>query len=828
VGFRVTDGSSSNKNMHGKANAGSAVALKRRRQPLEGSASVDGCGGTGSDDDDDDVEGSDPDSASSAAAFTTEDSDVLPAWQAPGRVRDGDDDDDASVGVVTRRRAADRAEDNKDNDKDNEFDDKDNDMDAATSSAAEPSLMAATVDPDAELRRQAFGVPVAVPDAEAFFPDAGARLTVRLGAVMAGHKRDLHTCLKDGCACEGVFYKDFNCLKSAMLAVVSLHVTRVGADGAPARPAAAVVAAWKALRASEPNVQVRYNGEFAPVVVSTCEWVPICASDEAATAGMSVAERRVAGAWHVTFRPTTVTDRLNAMCCARVSVGFNIVDSGAFEIRTKPSEWMVLEGLPLSWTADKFNDAMAEVGPKGALVSTLLIPAGRKGCTGATGFARYASRIRAGEALFAWLESPHSSEQAGEGGAIASLIQSLNRVFKDKPDGSGDLIAYGVRHPDDCRRGVVYAQVQVRLGPAAERALEVARRLTVTERVPRAAAAVADDVIASNKGKGKAKAKAKVGKAKGAAGAGAHASDSEDDDEEAGWGGGGRSKRARTVWDVTDPALAGPIEPTMPVDLAVRDHFRPVHLLYSGAVGVFELPAAASDARTAHARRSSKDRVRAGPLPPIDGEQSDFEDYDDADSDAASAPSPVAASPTPAGTAFPQPGFAATGAMLGGDVDAGFFVAPAEGDVSESSVESAMAPMMPSGVDALMARSGSGSVSDGTGSDSPSAPGLARFKAPAVGGAVSRGYSFSGVRADAGPGVGAGRVASGGLLGLGDAGAREVDRLDAGLKACLAGVPEGFSAAALGALDSGSEDERREAAVGFDAAFRDLLATPLP
>lgn len=382
-------------------------------------------------------------------------------------------------------------------------------------------------DNDDELRRRALSVPVTVPEGAFFFPDKAVRLTVRLGSVTGGYKRDLNACCKDGCQCEGVFYKDFNCLKCHLLAVVSL-------DASPHATDAGVAASWAYLRANAPSLVVSYDDQFTRVTISKTEWVRTGPGR--------------AGAWHVTFRPLVDTNRLNAMCWVRTSVGPNCVDTGAFEIRTKPSAWLLLEGVPASWTNEQLKDAVTAVDRKGALKSTVLL---RPECSsgGAIGFVQYTGRVRAGEALFDWMESPHAAEKhPGGGGIVASYIRSQNRTFRQS---NGETVAHGIRNPDDCRRGIVYAQVQVRDCEASEAARDRARRLIVPLAAEKRLIEPEDDAV----------------------------------DEQ-----GGRPKRARRTWELVDSEMAAPRLPTLPSGFLPRAAMRPLHLANSGAVGEWEVP----------------------------------------------------------------------------------------------------------------------------------------------------------------------------------------------------------------------------------------------
>lgn len=382
---------------------------------------------------------------------------------------------------------------------------------------------------DDELRVRALVVPVDVPAGACFYPDHGCRLSIRMGSVLAGHERGLNACLKEDCACEGVFYKEFNCLKSHLYAVISLSVTR-GASPA------AVRAAWADLRATQPELAISYNDAFTDVTVSAARWVDTpTATDE------------YAGQWRITFRPTVDTDRLNAMCWPRATVGANVVDGGVFEIRTKPSCWLVFEGVPLSWDADQFEEAVRSIDVKGALVSTTLARS-EDSASGPLGFAKFSDRVRAGEACFAFMESPHAAEQVEDGAGIkVSLVRSLNRQIKRRRDGRVEVTS--VRHPATCRRGIVYAQVQVRRTPAAMERRRAARRLVLPRAVKRSADAD---------------------------------SDCDDDDDCA------RVKRARCVWDMVEPAMSGPPLPTLPVAVVPRARQRPLHLASTAEVAVWE------------------------------------------------------------------------------------------------------------------------------------------------------------------------------------------------------------------------------------------------
>ena len=233
-----------------------------------------------------------------------------------------------------------------------------------------------------------------------FLPDHGCKLIASLSFLdpEAG-PRPLYSCVRPECGCAGVFFKDCGGLGCQLQ-------VRVWVEGEP-RDAAARERV-RAFFADRPPEVTLFDGKDA-VTVST----PQCRKFTA-TPGVSGG-----GVWTVTFRPQRITGE-GVLACLKVVVGPNVVWTPGIELRTKPSEWLMVHGLREDATVGDVSALMARCSPHKPNAIVVRRVDGRVGA-----FVQFPSRAVATGALVGW------KSLAPEPTTALSLIISLNRAYKD-------------------------------------------------------------------------------------------------------------------------------------------------------------------------------------------------------------------------------------------------------------------------------------------------------------------------------------------------------------------------------------------------------------
>ncbi len=191
---------------------------------------------------------------------------------------------------------------------------------------------------------------------------------------LAARTRPLYACVRDGCGCDGIFY---TCFQRASRVRVTLALVRGGGGGVDARAAAAFAA-------TRPVVRILHVGGAVEVVD--------CAGAV-----------HVDGAWRVDVQPAVIG--AGAVIDARVGLR-HAVRSRPFEVATKPSNWLLVEGGPAGEVAGALRAAGA---------SRVIAQPGRD-----VTFAEYRTRCDAAAA--------GAEVEARVRGALPSLILALGRA----------------------------------------------------------------------------------------------------------------------------------------------------------------------------------------------------------------------------------------------------------------------------------------------------------------------------------------------------------------------------------------------------------------
>lgn len=257
-----------------------------------------------------------------------------------------------------------------------------------------------------------------------------------------GNARDLYPCLRDGCSCAGVFYKDFGGTSSSIRITVSLDASRVD----PSR----VDAVCEQFRLGAPDVDFVYTcaspgqtgseirqgfvvksywveGDARPVIGGGGGGGGAASSDSVSSASSSSS---LGGSWILLVRPKHITNQ--GLAQLRVAVGPNMVWSDAFEVRTKPSEWLLLQTLPAAWGEAEVRECIRRHQASGAKAPRAVVMRKGLGCTERHALVRMKDRT---EVSGVWQRFRVGSlhRDSDEAAIVMSLAGSISRQFKEDP-----------------------------------------------------------------------------------------------------------------------------------------------------------------------------------------------------------------------------------------------------------------------------------------------------------------------------------------------------------------------------------------------------------
>jgi len=351
------------------------------------------------------------------------------------------------------------------------------------------------------------------------YASVGARLRVRMLLKLGHTLRDLYPCFRTQCQCTGVFFKDFFCAKSRLVAAV-------GVDTRGMSSPAAQDAVHSHFRAHPPSVELQFGAQRHDGCLERSLWVspspsslspsPSSSSRGAShastthhlpsqAAGVGCVKR---GEWHLVlkpkrlpqfgqlircvvtaspsclpFSPHAATTYRSSSSCSHLSSSSSSsspdrhsVTSHAFEVRTKPSEWLCVEGLPHSWadpalvqsllsvqaptpcTADSERSFYAASHPGPAPLRLFVHHDGLSGCRYA--FAKFTKRTQARDVMLAFMAAAARGDAHPRLGAITvSMMGSMNRQVVDDPQ------LEFVPAPSKCVRGQWAEQRLVSIQP---------------------------------------------------------------------------------------------------------------------------------------------------------------------------------------------------------------------------------------------------------------------------------------------------------------------------------------------------------------------------
>ncbi len=169
-----------------------------------------------------------------------------------------------------------------------------------------------------------------------FLPDLGCVLASSLHYVHnTGTERTLFPCVNQRCRCSGVFFKDYGGRSSVLKLRVWVH--RHAATALSERDAARVCAYF---RAAVPKMFLVFMPDWT--IVEGC--APTGAGVESVTFKAD-ASMIGDGYWDIVFRPQRITGD-DGHVRVKAVLGVNVVLSRSFEVRSKISDWMMLQHVP--------------------------------------------------------------------------------------------------------------------------------------------------------------------------------------------------------------------------------------------------------------------------------------------------------------------------------------------------------------------------------------------------------------------------------------------------------------------------------------------------
>jgi hypothetical protein len=270
--------------------------------------------------------------------------------------------------------------------------------------------------------------------AAVFFPDYNCRLVGSLAFVdPESGPRPLYSCVRPECGCAGVFFKD--CGGSGYQLRLSLWLEHGSATKECTDSGLNAACVGADMR---DDVKARVTAFFMDRLPEVTLYYGRAACTETVSSYHTrrwVADpRRVGGGvWEVTFRPSRITGE-GVLACLKASVGPNVLWTPGMELRTKPSEWVMLHALPPACTPDRVKALVALMtahAPDAVVMR-------RSAVGGVAALVRFSSRTVACGALLGWkavlsgrtFVAPGSLSDADKGITLSMLI-SLNRNYKD-------------------------------------------------------------------------------------------------------------------------------------------------------------------------------------------------------------------------------------------------------------------------------------------------------------------------------------------------------------------------------------------------------------
>lgn len=255
---------------------------------------------------------------------------------------------------------------------------------------------------------------------------ANACVTASIQYDIKGHSVPLSPCLAEDCTCRGIFYKDVLTTSSRIAVVYTLRFT-------PRTDEAAI----EQFKRTAPALSVKYVGADHVVQVQSAREMHAVA-EFVHRQGTNVMQ------WVWYMRPTIATSRHQAVCNVTVGDGANAMVL-PFEVRSKPSQWLLVENLPSTWTDGTITSFIGEFASRGFTSHTCrAVP----NCV----FVALATRPQAPTTIEAWVRVKNRlADRAPH--VHVSWILNVSRVVEEN---SAFMPGSGWKAPDSSRANPVF------------------------------------------------------------------------------------------------------------------------------------------------------------------------------------------------------------------------------------------------------------------------------------------------------------------------------------------------------------------------------------
>ena len=167
-----------------------------------------------------------------------------------------------------------------------------------------------------------------------------------------GKRRDLHACVRPECGCAGVFYNSIGGESCTVCVTLSL-------ESLSCETSDVLEAVLTSFRAG-PSFELRYVKDGCKRVVKSYMSV-VFEADSSRLGG---------GSWVLRARPLTLTGK-NGLACIAACFGSHTCVTRYFEIRTKPSEWLLFSGLADDVTEAVVCDMCMKAAPCNAVLRVI-------------------------------------------------------------------------------------------------------------------------------------------------------------------------------------------------------------------------------------------------------------------------------------------------------------------------------------------------------------------------------------------------------------------------------------------------------------------------
>ena len=255
-----------------------------------------------------------------------------------------------------------------------------------------------------------------------FFREFGYQLVAKLEIHSPeSGLRPLHVCVRQDCACAGLFYLNIGGESHSICITLALERLRTAGGAVRESVPAFVRAAWVAARPQFELQHALRDGQVYETVLTR----QACAFE---------ADEGLMGVYRARLRPALTTGYASR-ASVRIHAGPNWCRTPDFEIRTKPSEWVLLGALSTDMSADAVSDVLRDLMPSNPVQALQVRPM----LNAANPAFRMCALVRCTKRgstwssmalLREWIQTKHTS---GWQHCTISFLLSLNRDFDSDP-----------------------------------------------------------------------------------------------------------------------------------------------------------------------------------------------------------------------------------------------------------------------------------------------------------------------------------------------------------------------------------------------------------